>query len=80
MRSQKALHPSLRRIAPKIWMRAANVNNRFSLPQIDAVGMMIINISDTHPGPEVGLEEIAIDLLQARLLSVSGRPIMHELA
>ncbi len=31
-------------------MRAVNVNNRFSLPQIDAVGMTVINISNTHQG------------------------------
>jgi hypothetical protein len=54
MRSQKALHPSLRRVAPKIWMRAANVNNsflhnRFSLPEIDAVGMTVINRWNTRP-------------------------------
>jgi hypothetical protein len=50
MRSQKALHPSLRRVGAKIWMSAANVNKGFSVREIVAILDSVINVSNTRRG------------------------------
>ena len=51
IRSQKALHPSPRRIAPKIMDEGCKCQQQiFRFQGIDSAGMIVTNISNTRPG------------------------------